>query len=122
MPTGGWLFEVYLDGFAKTSVFRRFRTAVREAEEKKQEMIDDNECLMILDECDSCCYGWLLVNLGNLTQAGKKQSFYLMFMLRFYGLSRTGCNFLHGFGLGPSLRFYDDQRLNQVDLIRRETR
>jgi len=56
--------------------------------------------------------GWLLLHICSVGYSGRRQLFYLTFILHYYGLSRQGIESIHKYGYGVSLHMFDKLRLS----------
>ena len=60
--------------------------------------------------CGSHFCGWLLNHMMNIGSNGRRQMFYITFILHYFGLSREGINILSKYGYGVTLDMFDDLR------------
>ena len=54
--------------------------------------------------------GWLLLHIGGIGTKGRRQRFYITYLLQYFGLSRDGIDVNHSMGYGVSLDMFDKMR------------
>lgn len=107
MPQAGHLFEVYMYLCAGYASYRRWTNLLSENEggalsaQVQRELIKANINGFV---------GWLLLHIGGIGTKGRRQRFYLTYVLQYYGLSREGIDVNHSMGYGVSLDMFDKMR------------
>ena len=66
--------------------------------------------------------GWLLLHICSIGSRGRRQLFYLTFILHYYGLSREGIDYIYKYGLGVSLNMFDKLRVSCREESNQHTR
>jgi len=107
VPQAGHLFEVYMYLCAGYASYRRWTNLLSENEggalsaQVQRELIKANINGFV---------GWLLLHIGGIGTKGRRQRFYLTYVLQYYGLSREGIDVNHSMGYGVSLDMFDKMR------------
>ena len=72
--------------------------------------LDDQSQLDFLASCQTYFVGWLLLHMLTVGSNGRRQMFYITFILHYFGLSRDGINVLSKYGFGVTLDMFDTLR------------
>ena len=113
MPKAGVLFEQYMFTCAGYTECRRFKTYIT-AQASEQQLDEAEEDALIQGNVNGFV-GWLLVHIGGIGTNGRRQRFYLTYLLQYYGLSREGIDIQHTMGYGVSLDMFDRMKEECVE-------
>lgn len=70
----------------------------------------DTRQIYYAKHCKSYFCGWLYNHLLTIGSNARRQTFYLTFLLNYYGLSRQGIEILSRYGYGVTLDMFDNLR------------
>ena len=69
--------------------------------------MEEHKQIEFLDSCQTQFCGWLLLHMMTIGSNGRRQMFYITFILQYFGLSRDGINVLSKYGFGVTLDMFD---------------
>jgi hypothetical protein len=113
VPKAGLLFEQYMFMCAGYSSFRKWKTLIT-ARSEDEPLPDQEQDDLIRDNVNGFV-GWLLLHIGGIGTKGRRQRFYLTYLLQYYGLSRDGIDVQHSMGYGVSLDMFDKMKEDCVE-------
>ena len=118
VSNGGWLFQHYLECNARAEDFKDYHRALS-ARTDDVSTIEMSVQDRLIEKYKAGFVLWLLTAAG---VPAYQQLFYLIFVLEYKGLSRSGIDMLHRMQASLSLRSYDSYRkaaLESVDATNR---
>jgi hypothetical protein len=116
VPRGGFLFEYFLWTCSGYSAHRRWSRIMKTIENGGAiSTVDENA--VVTDNLNGFV-GWLLFHVSSIGTNGRRQLFYITFLLQYHGLSRNGIDTLSRFGYGLNNTMMDEMT---SDCIRHAT-
>jgi hypothetical protein len=120
VPKAGLLFEQYMFMCAGYSGFRKWKQLIT-AQSEDEPLPDQEQDDLIRDNVNGFV-GWLLLHIGGIGTKGRRQRFYLTYLLQYYGLSRDGIDIQHSMGYGVSLDMFDKMKEDCIETANHMTR
>ena len=108
MPTGGKVFEHYLDLMAKWSTHKLWRKHLDDHKHNDDHKMDAPTWERILKKERGPFMGFVLMATANIGNNGKTQLFYHTFNAKFHGLSRPGVDMLARYGYAMKNSLFDE--------------
>ena len=108
VPRLGFLFEYYMYVASGYSIHREWSSELNNLEHGT--VLDDDRQIYYANHCKSYFCGLLYNHLLTIGSNARRQTFYLTFLLNYYGLSRQGIEILSRYGYGVTLDMYDTLR------------
>ena len=108
VPQLGFLFEYYLYVSAGYAVNRAWIADVSRIPDGQQ--MSDARQVYFRTQCGASFSGWLLNHMCSIGSNGRRQMFYITFVLHYFGLSRDGITILSNYGYGVTLDMFDTLR------------
>jgi hypothetical protein len=109
----GRLFEYFIYTCGGYATKRRLVTALTAHGQPEARLPTDVQESLV-DECGVRFLGWLLMHMASIGAKGRKQMFYLTFLLHYFGISREGISHMHDYGFGISLTTFDNMKADSV--------
>lgn len=106
VSNGGFLFQHYFDCNARVEDFKAYKNALRVGADGKK-VLDLRVEAKLMKKYKAGFVFWLISTAG---AKGYQQMFYLIFVLEYKGLSRSGIEMLHRLQVSLSLRTFDSYR------------
>lgn len=106
---GGFLFEWYMTTCASYTQFRKWRASAQAARSAGEEIPHQEQADFIAANQHTFT-GWLLFHVANTGSNGRRQTFYLTFLMQYHGLSREGIDVCADMGYCQRIRTFDDSR------------
>ena len=107
MPTGGRLFELYLDMMGSRTSHEAYRSFLHNNKDDEDAYMPADEMQAILERDKGSFHGFIMISVGNISTKVRRQRFYLSFVGKFHGLSRKGLQLLSYFGILIKPTVYD---------------
>ena len=104
----GFLFEHYMYTSSGYSINRTWLTDINKI--RNGGVMSTDRQIFYKQKCKSAFSGWLLNHIINVGSNGRRQMFYLTFLLKYYGLSRDGIVIMSRYGFGVTLDMFDELR------------
>ena len=109
----GALFEYFTYTCGGYAAKRRM-VSMLTAHGQPQSRLPTSQQQALIDENGVKFLGWLLMHMASIGAKGRKQMFYLTFLLHYFGISREGISHLHNYGFGISLTTFDSMKADNV--------
>jgi hypothetical protein len=122
VPSLGFLFEYYMHCCSGYAINRKWCADVYTINVDGVNVMPDDRQEYYKNACLSQYCGWLLNHILCIGSNGRRQMFYLTFVLHYFGLSRDGIDILSKYGYSVTLDMFDTLRdmykLGSVDTSR----
>ena len=106
VPLGGFLFEYYMWTASGSTHNRRWLSLNSKIPDDTA--LDNFDQRHTIEQSINGFVGWLLLHIASIGTNGRRQLFYITFLSRYYGLSRSGVDTMHRMGYGLSMTMMDD--------------